>query len=294
MAINKPSSLVVIGGWLGCQPKHLKHYETLYNSLGFDILSIVASPLSVIDSTLCHQSSSQNPIRAPSSYQWPMRTGLNMDSPTARQDTNMQDLAWKVLEDIYNSGADVFIFHCFSNGGCFLWESVCRVLLFKNNEDCNCETTAILEMLYEKCKGVVFDSCPCWFGSEQEPSSKLSQALQHCTLQERQNVFSVYGERIDVVDDNIEKRNIEFFEYLTLLPLDIPQLYLYSKNDELSNHEHIAMMIDMRRSRQKRPVLVQFWDYSIHCNHLRKHGKDYKIAVKAFMKELEVSCEARL
>ena len=292
MTINKPSSLVVIGGWLGCQPKHLKRYEALYNSLGFDALSFVASPLSVVDSTLRRQRSPENKIQIPSPTQWPT-SDTHIYSASTKLDTNMQDLAWKVLGDVYNSRAEIFIYHSFSNGGCFLWETLCRILLFKNHKDCNCKTAAVLEELSIKCKGIVFDSCPAWFGSK-GPSSKLWQALQHCSEEEKQHVISMNGARIHTVDDELLNRNLEYFHNLAACPLDIPQLYLYSENDELSKHEYIAKMIDTRRSRQKRPVLQQVWEHSIHCNHLREHCEDYTKTVKAFIQQLDISCEARL
>ncbi|VEU37633.1 unnamed protein product [Pseudo-nitzschia multistriata] len=292
MVTDRASSLAVMGGWLGCQPKFLQRYEAMYNSLGFEVLSVVATPLSVIDSTLTYQSLPRNPIHVPSPSKWPLRAGANTESvPSARNGiarNRMQDLAWNVLADIHNSGADVFVFHCFSNGGCFLWESICRILLFRDNKDCNRQVGAVLQALHDKCNGVVFDSCPCWFGTKEE-GSKLSQALRHCSLEERQAVRSVHGERIDAVDDDLVNRSIEFFEYLAFLPLDVPQLYLHSKNDELSNHEYIEKIIETRQLHQKCPVLFKLWEHSIHCNHLRKHHKDYTEALKAFIKELNVS-----
>jgi hypothetical protein len=295
MASNKPSSLVVIGGWLGCNPKHLKPYERLHNSLGFDALSFVASPLCIIDSTIRHQNSPQEKIRIPSFKQWPSRcTNGFVDALITKSDSKMQDLAWKVLGDIYNSEAEVFIYHSFSNGGCFLWESICQILLLKDNKDCDHEISTVLERLHDKCKGVIFDSCPAWFGTKQEPFSKLWQALQHCTEEEKQRVRSVYGARINTVDEGMVDRNLEYFENLATFPFDIPQLYLYSKNDDLSRHECISKLIDSRRSRQKCPVLGKVWERSIHCGHLREHGEDYKKAVKAFIQQLNILVVARL
>jgi len=130
MASNKPSSLVVIGGWLGCNPKHLKPYERLYNSLGFDTLSFVASPLCIIDSTIRHQNSPQEKIHIPSFKQWPRRsTNKFVDALNTKSNSKMQALAWKVLGDIHNSEAEVFVYHSFSNGGCFLLETICQSLL---------------------------------------------------------------------------------------------------------------------------------------------------------------------
>jgi len=281
------ASLVVIVGWLGCQRKHLKLYEALYNSLGFDSSSFVASPSSVVDSTLSLLR--QNKIIIPSSDRWPVPP---ISSSSEKLDT-MQDWAWKVLGEIYNSRAEIFIFHVFSNGGCFLWESLCHILfLSKNHKDYNPEIAAVLEDLSAKCKGVVFDSCPCWFGSKQ--TSKLSQALQYCSKEEKQRVVSIFGERIFTVNNDILNRNVEYFHNLTVCPFDIPQLYLCSKNDDLCDHEYITNLIKNRRSRQKNPVLSKVWDQSIHCAHLREHDKDYEIIIMEFVQQIDVFRQARL
>ena len=306
-------SLVVIGGWLGCQPRHLKRYETLYNSLGFDSKSFVVSPISVVDSTL---SPLQNRIiQIPSSDQWPpppppppppnnssnnvSECNIGAPSSCGKFDT-IEDLAWKVLGDVYNSKAEIFIFHAFSNGGCFLWESLCQILLLSKNhhhqkDRISPEITAVLKELSIKCKGVVFDSCPCWFGLK--GNSNLFQAIQYCSEEEKQRIISVFGndERIftKTTDENILNRNLEYFHNLTACPFDIPQLYLYSKNDDLAKHEYIIKMINNRRSRQKQVVLQRHWDKSIHCAHLREHGDDYEKAVKEFIQQIDILCTSK-
>ena len=291
MASNKASSLVVIGGWLGCNPRHLKSYERLYKPLGFESLSFVASPLCVIDAALCYQNSYQERIEIPSFESWP-----NMTSDTfPNSDIKMEALAWKVLGYIHNSQAEEFIYHSFSNGGCFLWESICKILLLKDSKYCNREIAAILQQLHDKCKGVVFDSCPAWFGMKQGKTSKLGQALRYCSKEEKQRVHSVYGARIHTVDAIMVNRNLEYFENLATCPFDIPQLYLYSKNDDLSRHEYISKMIDIRRLRQEKPILKKVWEQSIHCRHLLEHRDDYQNALEAFLQQLNhVSVKSRL
>jgi len=277
------SSLVVIGGWLGCKPKHLKAYESLYGSLGLHTLSFIPSPLCVIDSTLTQQNSH---FAIPSSKQC-------VGNLTRKKITNMTALAWKVLGDIYDSKAEIFIYHSFSNGGCFLWESMCQILLLKDCQLDNTEIYTKLKVLRGKCKGVIFDSCPAWFGTVQEPS-KLWLALQHCSDEEKEAVRSIYGDRIHGVDKDMVNRNLEYFENLAVSPIDIPQLYLFSKNDVLSKQEYISKMIDVRRSRQKCLVSKKVWDHSVHCSHLREHGEDYKNSVTEFIQQLNGFPEARL
>ena len=288
MPSDKASSLVVIGGWLGCNPRHLKPYERFYNSLGFDALSFVASPLCVVDSTLNPQDLSH----VPSSKQWHSSTNTGVDVVSMNSDTEMQALAWKVLGDIHNSQAEVFIYHSFSNGGCFLWESICKILLLKDCKNCDRKTSAVLKRLHGSCKGVVFDSCPAWFGSKKQPS--LWQALQYCSKEQRRRVHSVHGDRIHTVDKAMLDRNLNYFQNLAACPLDIPQLYLYSKDDNLARQEYISKMVDTRRSRQKNSVSKKVWEKSSHCRHLLEHSDDYKTAVKVFIQQLNVLVQSRL
>ena len=289
---SKSTSLVVMGGWLGCKPKYLKSYESLYNSLGFDSLSVVASPLCVIDATLHRQNSSK--IRVPSLELRRRSSNVSTNSWCPDCDTRMQALAWKVLGDIYNSKAEEFIFHAFSNGGCLLWESMCNILQFKDNKNCDPKISAILKQLHDKCKGLVFDSCPGWFGAIEGASSKLWQALQYCSEEEKKRIHSVYGDQIRTVDKHTMGRSLEYFENLTRCTLDVPQLYLYSKDDDLAKHEYISKIIDTRRRRQKRPVFKQVWETSIHCKHLLEHRDDYQKALHFFVQQLEVPIKARL
>lgn len=285
-----PTSLVVIGGWLGCKPKHLKSYEKLYKSLGFDSLAVIASPLCVIDATLHRQNSSQ--IEIPSLKQWLSNSYDNSYYPNC--DDKIQALAWKVLRDIHNSQAEEFIFHSFSNGGCFLWESMCNILQLKDSKDCNPRVSAVLERLHDKCKGLVFDSCPAWFGAKEGTPSKLWQALQYCSKEEKERVHLAYGDRINTTTKETMHRSLEYFENLLTFPLDIPQLYLYSKDDNLAKHEYISKIIDTRRRRQKKPVFKQIWEKSIHCRHLLEHRDDYQTALKVFLQKLDIPIKARL
>ena len=96
--------LVILGGWLGCQRRFLRRYELLYKSLGFDVFSYVPEPHFVVDSCL-----KARPIQVPEG--WPAQLPGNAKS--------MQDMAWDVLGRIYNGQSSVFLFHSFSNGGCF-------------------------------------------------------------------------------------------------------------------------------------------------------------------------------
>ena len=49
---TKQRPLVVLGGWLGCQLRYLQRYEALYDSLGYETLSVIPSPQVVANTCL--------------------------------------------------------------------------------------------------------------------------------------------------------------------------------------------------------------------------------------------------
>ena len=186
---SKRQPLVVIGGWLGCQLRYLQRYEALYDSLGYETLSVIASPLVVANTCM---SPSLSMSHFPSSHN--TRTWSTSPQPinsTEKIDT-IEELAFQVLEQIHTKNPDYYIFHVFSNGGCFLWERTCQKLL-NENQNIDQQEQDIITELSSKCKGVIFDSCPAWAGSE---LAKLWLALQHCTDQEKEDVISVHGDRV--------------------------------------------------------------------------------------------------
>lgn len=258
---------MVLGGWLGCQPRSLRRYEALYQSFGFEVVSFIAPPRLVVDATF-----RSKPIQIPD--QWPAELSEQPDS--------MQELAWKVLGRIHNKQSSLYLFHAFSNGGCFLWENLRRIL--DSSETCQQQPTKdILKNLTWRTKGVVFDSCPAWYGG---PSSPLKDALGHCTRTEKLDVLMRFGPGVFLKGGFERDRRIqrchEYLKYLYEDPLDIPQLYACSQNDQLSEFERIDELFRHRRSKQKSPVLQHVWEDSPHCAHLLKHPEEYKQAIEVF------------
>mmetsp|Transcript_6260 Transcript_6260/g.15787 ORF Transcript_6260/g.15787 Transcript_6260/m.15787 type:complete len:466 (+) Transcript_6260:149-1546(+) len=386
---RRPSNqrpVVVLAGWLGCHPKSLRRYQEMYESFGFDTKIVVASPVAVVDSTLRmysdgdndndnnnngkRESGDKNPITMTRRHQ--QAGGANGSSLMT-----MDDWAWKVLHDIHKStilacpndhsnGNDTncfFVFHAFSNGGCFVWESVCRIFDMvsinnchpssKTNENDETEQHAhfhhprlrrrrrnnkhgngflehnndirIALELSSRCRGVVFDSCPAWFGS---PPFKLWMALQHVMgptergtagegegkddvsslLDGLSSQLGVAKHRITTLDDSTKRRNLQYFDYLrgdsssltkpsrngnsrnssindgqrNSIVSSFPQLYLYSKDDRLTDYEYVQSIIDSNRQKGM-VVFEQCWMESTHCGHLKEHPNEYRAAVVDFL-----------
>jgi hypothetical protein len=253
--------------------RYLQRYdEALYDSLGYETLSVITSPQAIASTSLYSPSTTIAHIPS-NNILWATQQHLK----SKENIETMEELAWKVLKQMYTKNPEYYMFHVFSNGGCFLWESACKILLndkrFQNNcknNDQQQQQQDILTELSLKCKGVIFDSCPAWFGLE---PAKLWLALQHCTNKEKEDVISVHGDRAHTLDDDMKKRNQEYLNFLQNNKMDIPQLYLYSMNDNLSIPTHITNLVNIRRSVEE----------SIHCAHLLQHPNEYKQAVKEFL-----------
>lgn len=256
--------LVVLAGWLGCQPRSLRRYEALYKKLGFGVVTRIAASRMVVMSVL-HESL----IKYPS--EWPRKR--------QRLET-MQDLAWDTLRIVDSIQCSAILFHAFSNGGCFLWEQVRNILKTRAENE---EVHAKLLAIQSKLSGVVFDSSPAYYSPGD--TSVLLAALKHCTWRER---IGAYAQRLlhmpMLRKAELEQRATNYFESLRNDPLDIPQLYLFSKDDPLAQHDPIE---ELARHRQhlfgRERILLQKWESSPHCGHFLKHPVEYESAVSTFV-----------
>ena len=269
---------MVLAGWLGCRLQYLRRYEELYRKLGFEVLSYVASPRVVVGSTF-----QSIHIAPPKESNWP--ASVQLETTNLQQFEDMESLAWHVLGRIHNKQPHCFIYHGFSNGGCFLWEQILRTLQYYHDGKDNTVVSEILTSLRTRLNGVVFDSCPAWFGGEQ---SSLRLALKYCSWGEQLDILFRYGPGVILYDGKLEteRRNSrcdEMFRTLHESSLDIPELYLYCENDVLTNFERVDKLVHYRQSLQRtRPVMNKVWKHSKHCTHLLMHPVDYEKEISMF------------
>jgi len=258
--------LVILAGWLGAQPKFLKRYEALYQGLGFDVLTRIAPPYTIVREVLHHP---VEPIQMPSD--WP-------ELYRGKQ-RSVQDLAWEILANVRRQNASFWIFHSFSNGGCFVWERVRDIL----QSDHVREQDSIVD-LRNRLAGTVFDSCPI------VELNRLGDALEHCSLMERAAAVRHNGWDIIRImyDSRIQERVMQraaiYDKGLRDDPLNIPQLYLYGRDDPLAPADYIDKLVEYRRHTIGTDKVIRCdWEESTHCAHLLKHPLDYSIAVETFV-----------
>lgn len=255
----KDRPLVILAGWLGCQKQHLRRYETLYEHLGFGVATRIAQPSFIVSSA----TNMLDPVAI---------VPFHLTRP--KRIESIQDLAYETLCDVEASQCSIFIFHGFSNGGCFLWEEIRNVL-----DVAQTETSTRLRNLRHKLAGVIFDSCPAYMGP-----SGLEQAIRHCSWWERAHYLISKQFRNSSI--GYASRSSQFWKQLRNDPWDTAQLYLYSQNDPLASSAELDELVTYRQGVFGKHIVFRYkWKSSPHCSHLLKHPEDYKMAVDAFVEQ---------
>lgn len=278
--------MVVLAGWLGCHPKSLKRYEQLYRELGFQlILPKIASPPMIVN-TILH--ARNNEIELPPTG-WP-----SYDSHIV-EEGSIQSLAWDVLREIHHANSSFIIFHSFSNGGFFLWESIRQILSnyakvdnFASEErEYNQKSVSIgqsLSTIKNNVRGLVFDSCPS------SDMSRLPLALKHTSWTEMLDVIGYCGldhmllsHRPNILAKAQQQADF-YVDSLVKSSFYVPHLFLYSRNDHLIDFNEVDRIV------QNRTAIVgpdqihsKRWEMSNHCSHFRDHPEEYYHSLKAFV-----------
>eukprot|EP00934_Nitzschia_sp_Nitz4_P004472 Nitzschia sp. Nitz4//scaffold347_size17400//14860//15669//NITZ4_008838-RA/size17400-processed-gene-0.7-mRNA-1//1//CDS//3329548675//4462//frame0 len=255
---SKP--IVVLAGWLGSQHRHLTKYTQLYQAMGMDVLPVISTPTSVIQ---CTRESSSISIPA----NWPQ---------SQHKPETMQGLAWQILSDLQVRQPPAILFHAFSNGGCFVWEQVRKIL------DMNPPVHDALPNLSSQLRGVVFDSCPAHFAQHK---NFVHVVVELCPPDDQKQILETIGS--DVIyneSDNDRKtrqrRWNEYFGYLQQDPLTIPQLYIYSQDDYVCEFGKVHELVQYRKENSQAPILEFCPKPSQHCAHLMHHPEDYANAIR--------------
>ena len=70
-------------------------------------------------------------------------------------------------------------------------------------------------------------------------------------------------------------------------PLHVPQLYLYSRVDRVTDHEFVDELVEHRRGRGVH-VSSKKWETSAHVEHFKQHKEEYTAIVKEYLKRHEI------
>mmetsp|Transcript_19847 Transcript_19847/g.42589 ORF Transcript_19847/g.42589 Transcript_19847/m.42589 type:complete len:282 (+) Transcript_19847:112-957(+) len=248
---NRP--VVVLAGWLGCQPRHLRRYRQMYDCIGWDSLVRIGSPRSVVAAM------TEGPSGQPSQ-------------------SEMQHFAIHTLQELQKSQPPYFIIHMFSNNGCFLWEWI-RLLLFGEHSSLSTYSYIDVHKLGQRLVGIIFDSAPAYYHGEmnyiQSALEYVPSTTERCRLLEITKSLKV---------KTVKQRFGDFWSGLRDNSADVPQLYLYSECDKLAAVDQLEKFLLFReRILGKENVWKHNFLDSDHCCHLLKYPEEYGRIVKQFL-----------
>ena len=253
-AYSSPSenrSLVVLAGWLGCQPTSLEIYVTLYHDLGFEtVLSKIATPAMVINS-IFNLNTCSNKLPAHKAF---------------NETSSMESLAWNVVQEVFQSNCSFFIFHAFSNAGYMLWEHVRKILSntswrsvdesnVHNQLGASLELSEIAASVNRRFAGLVLDSCPAG------RIDKLPEAMRYTSWQERLDVLRFCGIDYRLLSSmpNILQGGQDtinaLIDALQFSKTSYPLLFLFCNDDPLADAETIDAIIENRKRIVGLPII---------------------------------------
>lgn len=275
MMLEGRKPLVVLSGWLGSSPRHLRKVEEFYRSLGFQVITRIPTPIMVF-----RQCFPLAPLQVPRN--WPKEPWM---APAS-----IQDIAWEVLREIHHSGCDFFILHCWSNAGCFVYEMIRNIFGLQSSPRSPLTPSitriqeSVLFDLKQRYAGGIFDSCP---GRE---LSDVDRAMANCLPYELRQLQILGGadwwlRHTTAVKQRMDERAHSYNDAFRFDTWGLPQCFFYSQADEMIPCDVIQDVVRERKARFPDRVREKVWKDSQHCGHIRMHDEEYKKALSSFLKE---------
>lgn len=252
----KPRILVILAGWLGSTEKSLRRYKNLYETLGYDVLVKIPTPTMTVMSALYPPTSKKR------------KTFLTRYT--------MDDLANDLVGELGRLDHSHFIIHAFSNSGTFLWESVREIM--------NKSLSSYSVVMNAKLSGIIFDSAPAEFSQNR---SLIYSAIDYCELRDRLLLKAFLNIRSHSYNKEIsshQERAKSFWLGMKDCTLPIPQLYIASKDDQLSPFNKLMELVRCREKEMgKRMIHSHVFESSPHCQHMLTNPNMYKNSICEFL-----------
>ncbi|KAL7496143.1 hypothetical protein ACHAWT_004391 [Skeletonema menzelii] len=254
--------IVILAGWLGCHPKNLQRHVQMYDRLGYTSLIRIASPESVLHAMV-------DGPPAPNTHADDEADGNDRNNMCSSES---EHIAINTLQHIQKLQPPHFIIHIFSNNGCFLWEWIRYILFHKSSYN-----------LQDKLIGTIFDSAPAYFHGKIDG---LQSALEYVGNKEQRDNLIYLARSLN--PNLVKRRHNEFWNGLRddiYGSGNVPQLYLYSDDDPLTNVTYLEELIAHRRQQISRKERI--WSHkfvsSSHCGHLKSYPAEYEHFVGNFL-----------
>jgi len=224
----------------------------------------------------------------------------------APQSPSIEGLARELLREMIVGGVrrrPAFVFHAFSNGGCYLWErfwpllktgtcSSSSSLVHKDNDNITKEEANATK---DKLIGVIFDSSPAMFHSDDidilrflaeygafdERTSHELLTTDPTTTKATNGTTSPLRDWLPPLSPD---RGVAYWNGMRNDDSDTPQLYIYSRDDDLTSFEPLDELVRHRKETvgDDRVWSLRF-SKSRHCGHLLVHPEEYRGTVERFL-----------
>lgn len=280
-APGKP--IVLLCGWMGSVDKHIAKYADVYSAAGCTVVRCSLPP----DAG--------------------MKGDKKRIAKCAASALAEVDALAEVERCRREAGRDApFYLHIFSNNGSWMYQSMLWTIANKPTD----ESAVVLSQL----KGVIFDSCPAYMwlsGGLGAMAMSVPSGLPRQALQTLRSAVLIahrcrYLAALTAVWMAVKKRwgkvaaialvfalskhgetfglPAQFWKAMMNDPLlMIPRLYIFSKDDHLTDHKKLQELIDHRRSKGQVGLETLSFESSPHCGHLRAHPKEYSETVLRFV-----------
>ena len=275
--------LVAVAGWLGCKPRSLKRYQSIYEELGCDVIVRIPPPSVVVHSAMMFSKID--------------KTNKTINIPAPPQ--TMMDLALETINEICDKqennliNYDEIYLHVFSNGGCFFWEAIYDIIM-NNSNDNTLEDIRKISIIKSKLKGVIYDSAPANYyitndDSTENGISLLMDALKYCSPSEQEYLQQHISSSMKNDQNQVSYRTRALDYWMKMKTFDnvnkdMRSLYIYSKTDRLTPFEDLQDLVRYRKEMFGDDLVHRLiYEDSPHCSHLLTDGKVYHDAIQKFL-----------
>ena len=176
----------------------------------------------------------------------------------------------KALNEICNINKQrQLLFYSFSNGGCAISHLTMRSLLESGE-------------LVDNIKGHIFDSCPIVPNLESAVivEKAFDRVMNFPALKPAIRLFSKVMVRFVVfLNQDVQS----FMSEMLDSPIKTPQLFLFSKSDDLAPYQDILDFAEKRKELKNVDVDYCLWDDSPHVAHFKQYEHEYREKVLEFL-----------
>ncbi|XP_059840211.1 transmembrane protein 53 isoform X1 [Hypanus sabinus] len=241
----KEDPVTILLGWAGCQDKHLAKYSYIYKNQGCVVL------------------------RYPTPWQEIFFPGIFSK--------NLHYTARKLLDLLFDIGIEEhpILFHVFSNAGSMLY---CRIVELFNQPETKYAKLNVV--------GAIFDSAPGdknLLGGIRALNTVLRPSINIFARCFAILIFTLTAFFRVLFYPVTRFISLSFYDALKAEPSRWPQLFLYSKADEIISYKDIERMI---KARKLLNIEVQSMDFitSQHVSHFKMFPDKYSSKCISFFK----------